>query len=148
MEWVDAVGKSGGLISVWYHGLFYKDVVVKDRNFLLVVGKVKGLAKQVCVVNVYAPQDALAKRDLCLKLRDLKYLVDGYWIFIGDFNEVRFPEECLNSQFNATTAQRLNDFVNDLGLLEYNMSGYKYTFRAGNSDKLNKIDRPLVCPVF
>lgn len=148
VDWVDACGRSGGLCSLWDPNCFSKQQVVKDRNFLLIHGYIIGDTSQTTIVNVYGPQNGVEKRELWNKLLSLKDKFLGKWILIGDFNEVRFPEDRSNSKFNHIGAQYFNDFIYNAGLSEYTMGRRKYTFRAGNTQKLSKIDRALVCEEF
>lgn len=147
-EWVNACGRSGGLFSIWDTNCFVKQQVIKDRNFLLIYGMTVGDYTPLTIVNVYGPQNRSDKINLWNKLTIVKDKFDGNWIFIGDFNEVRFPEDRFNSIFNHNGAQIFNEFIYNAGLMEYAMGRKKFTFRAGNSQKLSKIDRALVCESF
>ncbi|KAJ0577283.1 putative RNA-directed DNA polymerase [Helianthus annuus] len=72
----------------------------------------------------------------------------GKWILLGDFNDVRVPEERFNSEFNQGNALVFNNFVAVAGLLEYQMGGRKFTFMSGDGQRLSKIDRVFVCEHF
>ncbi|XP_021971507.1 uncharacterized protein LOC110866671 [Helianthus annuus] len=145
MESVEASGLSGGLLCLWDRGIF--DVVssVKDKNFLLVNGRLKGSQYEINVINVYAPQNAADKLNLWNKIRDTMEGFEGLWVIVGDFNAVRSPEERRNSNYKNTCAKNFNDFINTAGLVEYNLNGRKYTCVRDNGRKLSKLDRFLVC---
>nr|XP_043616057.1 uncharacterized protein LOC122587973 [Erigeron canadensis] len=158
MEWevVDPVGRSGGIISVWDPGVFCKIDCVKDRNFMLIKGRIKGCEEMVYVMNVYAPQKVREKRDLWSRIAEIKERNDGLWFLIADFNAVRVQEERYGSALNYACTQSFNLLIAESDLHEYHMAGGKYTFLV-NGDrgaKQSKIDRLLVsrnviesCPV-
>ncbi|XP_021995414.1 uncharacterized protein LOC110892565 [Helianthus annuus] len=145
---VNANGRSGGLISMWSTGAFKKDMEVTNQNFILVKGKVTGEEDDMVVVNVYAPTIQSNRRQLWDELLELKQSIHGRWILLGDFNEVRYPEDRFNSQFDAGGALCFNNFIMNAGLQEYNMGGKRFTYMSGDGRNLSKIDRVLVCGEF
>ncbi|XP_022040757.1 uncharacterized protein LOC110943314 [Helianthus annuus] len=148
VDWVDLSGLSGGLVSIWDKKLFEIGSSIKDRNFLVVSGKIKGSGHQINIANIYAPQDVQGKKLLWDRLLGLIDAFSGLWIFLRDFNAVRVPEERLNTRFNASCARFFNSFIFNGGLLEYAMKDRKYTRWADNGKKCSKIDRFLVCSGF
>ena len=50
-----AVGKSGGLISMWNPKKFNKTLVIEDKNFLVITGSLVEDGFVINLVNVYAP---------------------------------------------------------------------------------------------
>lgn len=148
VEWVNANGRSGGLCSIWDPKFFIKQKVLKDKNFLLIHGLLVEDSSLLTIVNVYGPQNPIEKRELWDRLLNVKGKFEGKWLLIGDFNEVRFPDDRFNSRFNHIGATYFNEFIYNAGFMEYAMSRRKFTFRAGNSQKLSKIDRALVCEGF
>lgn len=101
------------------------------------------------MVNVYGPQSITDKRELWENLINLKNSVDGCWIFFGDFNAVRTPDERCNSKFCKYTAADFNRFIAVAGLQEFNLGGRKFTYMCEDDGrKLSKLDRFLVCANF
>ncbi|XP_022008292.1 uncharacterized protein LOC110907651 [Helianthus annuus] len=145
LECVHAVGRSGGIASLWNPSMFHCDNVIKDRYFLVLSGVLNHLGVRINLVNIYAPNDALARRNLWVKLLDMKNSLQGLWVFMGDFNEVRDESERFNSEFIATNAEVFNQFILAAGLTEFNMGGGKFTYISDRGDKLSKLDRFLVC---
>ncbi|XP_076891719.1 uncharacterized protein LOC143543237 [Bidens hawaiensis] len=137
-------GRLGGLASLWDLAIFSVNSVVKNRNFLLTKGQVKGLDEQLC--NVYAPQGTANKKELWTQILSLKESYVGMWFLLGDFNSVRCPEERRNSGFNSVAARDFNSFIFDAALAEFDMKGGKFTFSVGH--KFSKIDSFLVCSDF
>ncbi|MFS8018660.1 putative RNA-directed DNA polymerase [Helianthus anomalus] len=138
-------GRSGGLACLWNPGMFYCENVIKDRYFLALSGYLNHLGIRLNLVNVYASNDAVVRRSIWDKLVVLKNSMQGIWVFMGDFNEVRDETERSNSEFNATNANAFNNFILSAGLSEYNMGGGKFTYISDRGDKLSKLDRFLVC---
>ncbi|XP_076886582.1 uncharacterized protein LOC143536489 [Bidens hawaiensis] len=144
---VEASGRSGGILSMWDPNIFLMSKVVKNRNFLLVSGFLKGQDSILHILNVYAPQCLRAKQLLWEEIRLLKMSNPGVWIMFGDFNAVRMPEDRRNSIFNPVESGHFNDFIYSAGLSEFAMKGRRFTFCKGKGSnvKLSKIDRFLIC---
>ncbi|PWA67185.1 RNA-directed DNA polymerase, eukaryota [Artemisia annua] len=133
------------LLRLWE--VFKKDSVVKDGNFLCTSGLLTDGARRLNIINVYAPQQNVEKRRLWRRLTDIIQIGQGWWIVMGDFNAVRYPEERKNSIFDPVCARDFNDFIDDTALQEYNLKGMKFTYLANRlgACKLSRIDRVLVC---
>ncbi|XP_021991093.1 uncharacterized protein LOC110887835 [Helianthus annuus] len=148
VEGVEASGLSGGLLCVWDKGIFEMISSVKDRNFLLVNGRIKGSQEMINIINMYAPQKTSDKLILWNKIRGAMDGFAGLWVIAGDFNAVRWHEECKNSSFKNTCARNFNEFIHAAGLVVYDLKGRRFTCIRDNGRKLSKIDRFLVCPNF
>ncbi|KAJ0941986.1 putative RNA-directed DNA polymerase [Helianthus annuus] len=144
MEVVDAVGTSGGLVSLWNPAYLDKVSVVKHRHFLIVTGVIKASGELINIANVHAPNDPGARRGLWEELRGWISLLQGLWLCMGDFNDVRTPAERKNSEFVAANADYFNQFIESAVLFEYNMGGRQFTYRSDNGQKMSKLDRFLV----
>ncbi|XP_022019605.1 uncharacterized protein LOC110919650 [Helianthus annuus] len=97
------------------------------------------------MVNVYAPNEAASRRSVWLELLGVRNALQGLWVMMGDFNDVRFANERMNSEFVESNAEAFNQFILSAGLTEYNMGGGNYTYISDNGKKLSKLDRFLVC---
>ncbi|XP_022019587.1 uncharacterized protein LOC110919629 [Helianthus annuus] len=127
---VNADGRSGGLLSMWSPGVFTKESEVLSQNFILVKGKVTGEQEDMIVVNVYASTVQRNRRQMWNELLLLKQSIHGRWILLGDFNEVRFPKDRFNSQFDVGGgALCFNNFIMSAGLQEYNMGEGEFIMR-------------------
>ncbi|KAD7117426.1 hypothetical protein E3N88_04694 [Mikania micrantha] len=129
-------------------GVFQKVKVVTKQNFILVCGNVSGYQEIFNIVNVYGPQGLNEKKDLWVELEDLKTSGSGYWVYAGDFNEVRNSSERVKSELNVMGATLFNQFIYNAQLMEYNMGGNPYTYMRGFGDSYSKLDRFLVCNDF
>ncbi|KAJ0503263.1 putative RNA-directed DNA polymerase [Helianthus annuus] len=99
-------------------------------------------------MNIYAPNDPLSRRGLWAEILEVKNSLEGMWVLMGDFNEVRDAGERLNSDFIEANADAFNHFILSAGLVEYNMGGGNFTYISDNGEKLSKLDRFLVCVGF
>lgn len=57
----NAIGSSGGLLTIWRKDFFQVDNVISHRSFILMHGKINN-AFPCTVVNVYAPNDVVNRR--------------------------------------------------------------------------------------
>ncbi|KAJ9567392.1 LOW QUALITY PROTEIN: hypothetical protein OSB04_003358, partial [Centaurea solstitialis] len=140
-SFVESSGKSGGLLTVWNKNTFRCDFVIKDDNFLAVIGNWDKIEGQVGCVNIYGPGDSNERRN---KL-DLLCAKDGVnWIFFGDFNEVRGMHERFNSVVCSKGTLEFNDFIGRNELIDIRMGGSKFTRVSDDGVKFSKLDRFLV----
>jgi len=144
MEHVDAVGRSGGLISFSDCNYFKATTIIKSRHYLVTAGAWIGVRGETIVVNVYAPQSAADKKILWTNLTNLMNSRHGNWVIFGDFNGVRRSDERLNSTFCPRIAYDFNKFISEAGLIDLNMAGRRFTFFCEFGCKLSKLDRFLV----
>ncbi|XP_023765937.1 uncharacterized protein LOC111914428 [Lactuca sativa] len=145
---VDSSGRSGGLISIWDTRLFQKGDVIKNRNFLVVIGKCKNKDGILNIANVYGPQSPTEKKNVWTELLSIIKLRPGMWVMFGDFNVVCELGERCNSQFCPASAFAFNTFIQEANLKDFNMGGERFTFMSRADAKLSKLDRFLVCPKF
>ncbi|KAI3795587.1 hypothetical protein L1987_38243 [Smallanthus sonchifolius] len=113
----------GGLLCVWNPGIFSKNNVIRRRHYLLVSGILLNPGIVGNLVNIHAPNDPGMCRGVWDELLNLKNSCPGFWIFLGDFNDVCGSEERLNSEFSPSNATFFNSFIEETDLLEYNMGG-------------------------
>lgn len=147
-DYVDAVGRSGGMLSIWDSSYFHKTGSYKHRRYLVTTGVIGPLGCIINFINIYAPNDMMERRELWVELLELRGRLRGLAVFLGDFNEVRNPEERRNSEFIRANAEAFNAFIERAGLVEYQMGGGAFTYVSDRGDKFSKLDRMLVCNEF
>lgn len=79
-----AVGTSGGLLTKWNKDFFKTDSVISHRYFTLMQGVVNKVFPCI-IVNVYAPNDVVARRVLWDELQGLKRNYQVPWCVGGGF---------------------------------------------------------------
>nr|GEX21179.1 RNA-directed DNA polymerase, eukaryota, reverse transcriptase zinc-binding domain protein [Tanacetum cinerariifolium] len=83
-------------------------------------------------------------------ISDYLIIIQGVWIpsgdviVMGDFNEVRFPNERYGSVFNSQGANIFNQFISSAGLEELPLGGRKYTWCHKTGTNMSKLDQFLV----
>ncbi|XP_052623650.1 uncharacterized protein LOC128128957 [Lactuca sativa] len=147
-EYVDASGRSGGLLTIWDPSFFSVDESVMSRHFLAIFGSCPTIDGQIAVVNVYGPKLASEKAKLWGDLLNLKQTKHATWIILGDFNEVRGLEERINSSFCKSSSNSFNNFIDQAELYDLKMGGNRFTYFRQWGAKLSKLDRILVCSSF
>ncbi|XP_021995662.1 uncharacterized protein LOC110892828 [Helianthus annuus] len=141
---VEAMGRSGGILAIWDPTVLSRSGVVKHRHYLVISGQLRMTGEVLNIASIYAPNDPVARRHVWAELLQLRNSLPGMWILLGDFNDVRGPEERCNSEFVSLNASFFNQFIENADLLEYQMGGRQFTYRSDNGAKLSKLDRFLV----
>ncbi|XP_023729444.1 uncharacterized protein LOC111877143 [Lactuca sativa] len=123
-------GRSAGLISIWDSTCFQNLEVIKNRCFLIVIGKCKNIEGNVNTVNVYGPQSPSEKKKVWNELLRIINERTDMWVVFGDFNVV--------------SALAFNRFIQSANLKDFNMGGEKFTYMSRVDAKLSKLDSFLV----
>ncbi|GKB75641.1 putative RNA-directed DNA polymerase, eukaryota, reverse transcriptase zinc-binding domain protein [Tanacetum coccineum] len=93
-----AVGNSRGIIAIWDVSMFRKDKIIVDEDgFIAVYGEWINTQEASLMMVVYAPQDAIRKCSLWIRLNNLMLSFHATSIVLGDFNEAIEGDE--NSKF-------------------------------------------------
>ncbi|EOY16579.1 Uncharacterized protein TCM_035385 [Theobroma cacao] len=127
---VEADGRSGGIISLWQKNFFELEVCKMERNFLMIIGRVKGIDAKCGFINIYAPNDEGKRRDLWIELSELMNNTKVWWILRGDFNTVRFEEERIGTGDVGRAAGHFDEFINITGVVDLSLTGAKFTWQV------------------
>ncbi|KAD4179777.1 hypothetical protein E3N88_28368 [Mikania micrantha] len=133
-EGVSANGLSGGLFSIWDPSVFSFVEAIKHQNFMIIKGSLRSSGDIWNVVNIYAPNDPGARRDLWTTIIQYKNSMNGFWVLMGDFNDVRTFEERLNSEFIEANARAFNEFIHMMELHEEYSDHRPVMLSTSNSD--------------
>ncbi|GKE73933.1 RNA-directed DNA polymerase, eukaryota, partial [Tanacetum coccineum] len=68
----------------------------------------------------------------------------GEVILMGDFNEVRWEHERFGSVFNHVQANKFNEFISEVELVDVPLGGYMFTWSDSAASKMSKIDRKII----
>ncbi|XP_071727641.1 uncharacterized protein [Rutidosis leptorrhynchoides] len=140
----EAVGSSGRLLCIWDSSVFEAIDCTGGDCFIAIRGKWVKSGSESIIVNVYGPYNDRDKKAMWESLDSLIQSFESSWLLVGDFNEVRTPDDRLNSQFNHVRADRFNEFINRNGLIEIDISERKFMRISDDGVKFSKIDRFLV----
>ncbi|KAJ9567283.1 hypothetical protein OSB04_003249 [Centaurea solstitialis] len=147
-DFCEAMGNSGGLLTIWNKNVFQGEFVVKDKNFLAVIGKWEKKEGLIGCVNVYGPNGQKDRETLWSKLDILCDKEEVSWVFFGDFNEVRNPQERVNSVATKKGMEDFNNFIRRNKLEDIGLGGDKFTRISDDGRKFSKLDRFLVSSSF
>lgn len=109
-------------------------------GYLGVKGKWKGCEQPVMLINVYAPQERSAKKELWEELVKLRLTSPALWCLFGDFNAVRKPGKRKGYVFDHGKAADFNDFIGQVNLQEIGMGAKRFTWIGQGGLKLSKLD--------
>ncbi|XP_058741619.1 uncharacterized protein LOC131614006 [Vicia villosa] len=147
MEWSAnwAVGRFGGIITMWKVGLFKVLYSFTGDGFLGIAVNWKG--KRVYVVNVYAPRTLDKKKEMWKSMREMRYrFQEGEWYcFRGDFNVVSNRGERLGIgvQINGGEILGFNEFISAMELIDLPVLGNRFTWFNLAGTACSRIDRFL-----
>ncbi|XP_028127519.1 uncharacterized protein LOC114324015 [Camellia sinensis] len=110
---VGAIGSTGGLLCVWNPRVFLLQDSCCSRNFIMVAGKVKSDFDGV-LVNLYAPNEVVKRRELWDLIVRIKPLFPKPWCIRGDFNEIRCISERVGCSRRSVGMHDFNEFIDNL----------------------------------
>jgi endonuclease/exonuclease/phosphatase family metal-dependent hydrolase len=97
------------------------------------------------LTNVYAPSVREDMPAFFSEITSVASTVQGPWMLLGDFNLTRCPDDKNNDCFNASEANRFNDLINSLGLIEIPLVDRAYTWsNRRDVPTLVRLDRCFV----
>ncbi|KAL8477025.1 hypothetical protein ACS0TY_029364 [Phlomoides rotata] len=140
-EWVyrEAVGRSGGLISIWNTKVF-----VKTSSWHL--GGMLDENVDMVIITVYAPCSIPEKEQLW---EAINIVVEQYndrkLCVVGDFNSIREVNERVGrrEEVNHRDINLFEDFISLSGLIELPLRGRRYTWYRPDGTCKSKLDRML-----
>lgn len=89
------------------------------------------------ILNIYALVNDDNRASLWLHLNNHIRSMEGCWLLIGDFNEIRYKHERFSNRGCDTSMEQFNSFIRDSNLFEFSLGGRKFTW-------INKDDNVLV----
>lgn len=97
------------------------------------------------IMDVYGPQDDVAKVLFIEEFKGLKQFALPCWMVLGDFNLIKKAKEKNDRNINLQMMGRFNSAVDDLELTEYPLLGRRFTWsNECDNVTVTKIDRILV----
>ncbi|GJU14629.1 zinc finger, CCHC-type containing protein [Tanacetum coccineum] len=96
------------------------------------------------MINIYGPQDSLAKDILWNSIGDFMHQHTGKYIIFGDMNVVRNEKERSGSVFSRHDADNFNSFIKNASLIDLPLGGRLFTWMNKAGTKLSKLDRFLI----
>ncbi|XP_028074483.1 uncharacterized protein LOC114276846 [Camellia sinensis] len=141
---VDSVGSAGGLLSIWRPQIFELKSCCSGKNFIILSGT-SSPSFQCSLVNIYAPNEVLGRRQLWKSLVGIHHHFPNPWCVGGDFNEIRFMGERKGCLSRDRGMKDFNELVEKLELTDMPLLGRQYTwFNAMDGNRWRRIDRFLL----
>ncbi|XP_058220671.1 uncharacterized protein LOC131330923 [Rhododendron vialii] len=140
----NAIGSSGGLLSIWNRKFFKADNIISHRSFIVMHGVINN-SFPCCLANVYAPNEVEDRRVLWDELLGLKGNSSTPWCIGGDFNEISSISERKGCQRLERGMKEFLEFFNSMELLDIPMIGRKFTWTNYQDHAiLSRLDRFLI----
>ncbi|CAA0831590.1 Unknown protein, partial [Striga hermonthica] len=124
---VDPQGQSGGLLLLWQSDITILQSVSKDF-YIAVQFQGKDAAKSWGIF-VYLSSEKHTREQQWAELTQDKSLWGDSWFIIGDWNDIRFPEDKRGGRDRGERSlEGFNDFICSMEMEEIAMLGYPYTW--------------------
>ncbi|XP_028066189.1 uncharacterized protein LOC114269125 [Camellia sinensis] len=141
---VKAEGSSGGIISVWDKSVFSVCECIQRPNFILLKGTISPDFDCI-LINIYAPNEARARKILWDELLSLRVSFDLPWCIGGDFNEIIRIGERKGCLTISASMKQLSDMVANLELRDLPLQGRSFTWSNNQeADRWSRLDRFLL----
>ncbi|GJS88145.1 RNA-directed DNA polymerase, eukaryota, reverse transcriptase zinc-binding domain protein [Tanacetum coccineum] len=106
-------GRSRVLISMWDLNFFIKDDIWCDDAFIIVKGHWRNTVGDCYMINIYGPQDSLARAILWNRIGDFMHQHASKYIIFGDMSVVHNENERSGSLFSRQDADNFNSFIDN-----------------------------------
>ncbi|XP_058784109.1 uncharacterized protein LOC131658877 [Vicia villosa] len=151
VEWsfLEAVGASGGLLTMWKKDLFNLVFSFKGQGYLGLCVEKNG--KLIYFVNVYASCDINRRMESWKRLIEFKMKNEkGAWCIGGDFNSISSLEEIVGKSGRNYRREmsEFNAFIEEMDLVDLPTIGGKFTWFNSNGKAMSRIDRFLLSEDF
>ncbi|KAK3217733.1 hypothetical protein Dsin_011703 [Dipteronia sinensis] len=144
---IDAVGSSGGLISLWSEDAFSAKECVNIDRCSIILGELAILKKEVVICNVYAPNTDAERVELWEFIVNNQRRFPVPWIVGGDFNVVLNASEKLGGPPIWSHLRNFRNFIDAAMLVNLPMHGFPFTWtNAKEVASWARLDRFLVSP--
>ncbi|KAL4202854.1 hypothetical protein AMTRI_Chr02g223310 [Amborella trichopoda] len=143
---IDAIGASSGLWVLWDPLILHSFVIVFKERFMLIVFYGPDPGFSWGLLNVYGPVDFTFKEGFLNELDDVIGNF-GFPVCVGgDFNLIRWPDECLAHLAINSSMRLFNRFIESNSLFDLPIVGTKFTWSNNSvfSLTVSKLDRFLV----
>lgn len=143
-SFVEAIGRSGGILTMWDESKISVAQVLKG-GYSLTVKCLTINKKSFWITNVYRPNDYRERKHLWAELQSLAAYCVEAWCIGGDFNVIRRIQERLPQGRVIRGMRKFNNFITLAQLMEIPLSNGKFTWpREGNVTSRTLLDRFLI----
>lgn len=125
--YVPSVGASGGVLTAWNSQLFSGTLRIISGFGIGVEFSSKFDDSSWTLVNIYGPCTPEGKREFIDWLKHIEIPINEDWIFMGDFNLYRCPENRNRIGADINDMFLFNSTISHMGLSKITLQGKKYT---------------------
>ncbi|XP_074298091.1 uncharacterized protein LOC141628904 [Silene latifolia] len=137
----------GRVWIIWNPAMFNVQIILYDAQFIYLVATDVESKCQVTLTMVYAYNGTQERKELWVKLSQIKIQTQGPWVICGDFNTVLSPTERLGGH---STEEEIADFkqcVDECEVMDCPAYGSLYTWcnkQNPTTRVYSRLDRVLV----
>jgi hypothetical protein len=123
-----SIGASGGFLTIWKGSHFDAEVIDQNPFGHTICFRTKLTNQTWWLTNIYAPCTPHRREEFLTWFSSIEINVDKLWIFLGDFNMVRSPENCNKPGGDHLRMMNFNLAISQLGLREIPLKGQAFTW--------------------
>ncbi|KAG8502299.1 hypothetical protein CXB51_002210 [Gossypium anomalum] len=144
-RYVGALGRSGGLITIWNKLIFLLKKEYCGNGFIMLEGNWLSEGWDGVLINVYAPNLLSEQRSFWEEMLMLMFRnqFSKHWIMGGDFNGITNKDERSNCVGLLKGSRDFGMFIDNCKLVDLPLMGKKFTW-YGPDKKKSRLDRFLV----
>lgn len=129
-------GQSGGILVGWAGSMFTGQIVHNLRYAVTVKFSSVHNAESFTLTAVYGPCTGPEREEFINWLGSLEVQDEENWIFMGNFNFYRAPNNRNREGGNINDVLAFNQAISTLGLMEIPLKGRQYTWSNMQEDPL------------
>ncbi|XP_017604874.1 uncharacterized protein LOC108451727 [Gossypium arboreum] len=138
-----AVGRSGGLITIWDKASFMLKKDMCSNRLIVVEGLWCSEGFEGVLINVYGPNMLRDQRFFWEEIIEIREQFTNHWIVGGDFNAIRNKSERSNCVGLLRGSRDFGKFIEKCKLVDLPLLGKKFTW-FGPENKKSRLDRFLI----
>ncbi|KAK3224468.1 hypothetical protein Dsin_011493 [Dipteronia sinensis] len=120
---VEAIGKAGGLVSLWNTELFNCKACISNERCIILMGELTNLKQDAVFYNVYAPNFEADRVKLWEFIVETQAAFPFPWCLGGDFNSMLDRTERKGGICNAGFIQNFSEFVRKARVIDLPTQG-------------------------
>lgn len=134
--YIPSVGALGGIITIWNSAIFNGTVLFSETFALGIKSTSSQSAQCWTLVNVYGPSQGEHRELFTEWLFNIDIPNNEEWLFLGDFNYFRSPDNRNKPGGSVQDMLTFNDFIREQHLVEIPIKGRMYTWSNMQVDPL------------
>jgi hypothetical protein len=116
-EFIPSLGASGGLLIIWNSSIFSGQVLHHEKFILSIKFTSTQINKTWILSNIYGPCSSLEKQLFIDWFKNLDIDPACLWLFLGDFNLMRWAENRNKPGGNHSEMMQFNEMISQQALI-------------------------------